>query len=130
MISNAIYSFMIATAGITSLTGTRIYPMILPVGHAWPAITYHGDDHNLIQTYDGQTGLTRSYYQIDAWAQTYIEAQQLATAIRAAFKNCTGSMGAVSVSHVTLDTGPIAIYEDNLEAFRVSQTFSLWHNEG
>ncbi len=130
MISSAIYSFMAATAGITALVSTRIYPLVMPVGHAWPAITYNGDDHNLVQTFDGQTGLTRSYYQIDAWAQTYIEAQQLATAIRAAFKNYTGAMGAITVSHVTLDTGPIAVYEDQLEAFRVSQTFSLWHCEG
>ena len=129
MISDNLYAFLAAQSSITTLASTRIYPIILPQEPTYPAITYRESDHDLIETFDGQTGLTNSFYEIDAWSKTYAGTISLANAIRAALKNHSGNMGTINVCKISLISGPITVYEDEVEAYRQTQIFSIWHNE-
>jgi len=128
MIADSLYSFITAQSAITTIT-TRIYPVILPQEPTFPAITYREDSHSLDESFDGQTGLTQSFYLFDAWAATYSGVTSLGDVIRSSLKNHSGNMGSISVMKVTLETGPVTVYEDEVEAYRQTQVFSIWHNE-
>jgi len=129
MISASLNTFLRAQSSITTLASTRIYPIILPQKPTFPAVTYREESHDLIESFDGQNGLTQSFYMLDAWAKTYASVTALNDAIRTALKNHSGAMGSISVTRVTLVSGPISVYEDEVEAYRQTQVFSIWHKE-
>ena len=130
MIANNLYTYLIAQLGITSVISTRIYPLILPQKPIYPAITYHDDDSNYIESFDGQTGLTRATFQLDGWATTYAGATIVGDAIKAALKNISGSFGGIIIQKCAILSGPISVYEDSVEAYRQTYIFSIWHSEG
>ena len=129
MIAANLRAYIVAQSAITSLVEQRVYPVILPQKVTMPAISYREDSHDLDETFDGQTGLTESFYMVDAFGSTYSEATDVGDAIRAALKNHKGDLGGIGVSKISLVNGPETVYEDEVEAYRQTQTFSIWHNE-
>lgn len=130
MISDHLYTYLAAQAGITSICSTRIYPLILPQKPTYPAITYSEDDSNYTESFTGQTDHVQSIYQIDSWATTYAGATSLGNAVSAALKNTSGSFGGITIQRCTVLSGPVSVYEDSVEAYRQTYIFSIWHNEG
>ncbi len=130
MINTNVYTFLSTQSGIIALTtANRIWREILPSKPVYPAITF-GGNHNLPNTFEGNTGFTISDYTIDAWADSDSGAESLAKEIRSALKNVTGSFGGINIHQCLITTGPITVYEESVEAFRQSQIFTIWHNEG
>lgn len=130
MIDEYLYTFLIAQSGITSIVSTRVYPVILPEKPTYPAITYRDDDHDIDESFDGNGILTRSDYFIDAWSTTHTGALTLAAAIKTALKNHSGSFGGINIQQLSIRTIPGMIYEDSVEAYRKTQLFTIWHDEG
>ena len=67
-------------ATITGIVSTRIYPRRLPQNPTYPAIRYQRVSNSAT---NGSTALRLSRWQIDCWAQTYEESQELAAAVKA-----------------------------------------------
>ena len=130
MIADHFYSYITAQSSVTSLVSTRIYPVILPQKPVYPCVTFREDSHEIGETFDGQSGPTDSYYQVDAWAKTYAEATSIGNAIRSALQNTTGSFGGINIHKCIVETGPLIFYEDDVEAYRSSHLFLISHNEG
>ena len=131
MISAAINTYLLTQSAVTNIVASRIYPVILPQKPTYPAITYRDDEHSFDESFDGQNGLVESFYEIDAWSDTYVGAETLATAVRAALMNYTGTMGNVtSIMRVRITSGPFTVYENTVGAYRQTQVFSIWHSEG
>lgn len=130
MIAENLYAYLIAQPEITNIVSTRVYPVILPQEPIYPAITYNDDDSNYVESFDGQTGLVQSVFQIDAWEKTYAGATTLATAINTALRNTSGAFGGIIIQRCTILSGPITAYENSVEAYRQTQIFSIWNNEG
>lgn len=82
-ISLLLESALAANSGVTSLVGTRIYPVKLPQAATYEAITYQRISNTAT---NGSTSLRESRFQIDCWAQTYAETQVLAAAVKAALE--------------------------------------------
>jgi hypothetical protein len=129
MIEDNVYSYLAGQSTITDIVSTRIYPVILPQNATFPAVSFRAEEHDLNESFSGQNGLTESFYMLDAWGSTYEAARDLADAIRTTLKNHSGSFGGAIVQRVTLTSGPIPVYEDEVEAFRLTQIFSIWHKE-
>lgn len=128
-ISSGIYAYLSAQSAITALTGTRIYPIILPQDPTYPAITYSID--NIRDTFtltNGQTNFVGADIQIDAWATTQKGAEDLAALINTAMRNLKGSMAGVSVHAIYRDS-QIDIYESEINAYRRSISYVCWHTE-
>lgn len=130
MIDGNLYTFMAAQSGITDITtADRIWREKLPAKSTYPGITFKGD-HELPNTFEGNTGFCKSDYTIDAWAETQAGAITLSNAIRAALKNVTGSFGGINIHQCFITSGPVTVFEDSVNAYRQSQIFSIWHSEG
>jgi len=131
MIDGNLYTVLAADAGIIALTTTdRIYRDILPAKPTYDAITFRAESHELPNTFTGNSGFTKSDYFIDAWSETQSGAITLGNTIRSALKNVTGSFGGINIHQCFITSGPITVYEDSVEAFRSTQIFTIWHNEG
>lgn len=130
MIDEYLENFLNAQSGVTSIVSDRIYPVILPKKPTYPAITFRDDDHDIDETFSGNHTLTRSDYFIDAWSKTHTGAIALEAAIRTALKNHSGSFGGINIQRLSIRTIPGMIYEDSVEAYRKTQLFTIWHDEG
>lgn len=123
MIETKIYAHLSTTTAITvsSSVSTRIYPIILPQEVTYPAITYFKvigiKENNL----SGYSSMENSQIQIDCWTETYKEAKNLSTRVHSA-------MGAATAYSAILISDN-DIYEDEVDVYRVSQSYSCWNRE-
>ena len=130
MIDDHLYSFLTNQSSITDLVSTRIYPQILPQEPVYPAITFRQDSHDYEETFEGQGGMTDSYYSIDAWAKTFAEAMSIGNVVRNAMQNTVGEFGGINIHRCIVSNGPISVYEDEVEGYRQTHVFLIRHNEG
>lgn len=129
MIDAHLYTFLAAQATITAITGTRIYPTILPEDPEFEAITFREAGDDIDNVHGGSTGFARADYFIDAWARNKTDADTLAKIIRDAIKNHSGTFGGITVNEIFITIGPMTAFEHTVEAYRVTQMFSIWHGE-
>ncbi|MES0444983.1 MAG: DUF3168 domain-containing protein [Desulfobacterales bacterium] len=130
MIDDNVYAFLAAQSALTSIVSTRIYHLNLDEKPTYPAITYRDDDHDIDETFEGNTCFTKSDYYIDAWDTTRESVNTLAAAIKTVLKNHTGDLGGIDVQRCVVTSIEGMIYEDSVRAYRKTQLFSIWHNEG
>jgi hypothetical protein len=93
-IEEAIYSYLSNETGITSLVGSRIYPVKLPQNTDYPAITYFrvsGPEHH-------EKDMAYPRFQFSCWAAEYGTAKGLAAEVKAAFQRFKGTMGTPGVA--------------------------------
>lgn len=143
-ISEALSYELRNTAAIQVLISTRIYPAGgVPTSADKPWVTwqridaehvdYQGDESSL----SGQAGLCATRVQIDCWAMSLLDADDVFQAIRTAFNGFAGEMGtpgdSVTVALMTLETertdwvAPIDATER--APHRVSSDWLIWHEE-
>lgn len=130
MIGQYIYNYLTAQSAITSIVSTRVYPEILPPDPTYDAITFRAEAHDFDQTFSGNDGFTRSDYYLDAWSLSHDDAITLSNAIRTTLKNKTGNFDTISLHQIQAISGPITVYETSVDAWRSTQIFTFWHNEG
>jgi hypothetical protein len=74
-------AYLLASATITALTGTRITPAAASQGAALPYVTVEAITRGPLYADDGAVGLTQDRVQIDCWATTFSGARALADAV-------------------------------------------------
>ncbi len=116
-----------ATSGVTTLAGTRLYPVVLPQKPTLPAATLQRISGPRLKHLSGASGWGMARIQIDAWATTYLAAQQLAAAIRTALHGYAGKLTTLEVA-ITLENERDD-YDDDLKWFRVIQDYLINHSE-
>lgn len=93
MIEADIRTYLLDQPAITAIIGTRLYPVELPQGAAFPALTYQRISGGRSVTHSGQ-GPARALVQIGCWDETYGDALALAALVGAALSSHRGPMGA------------------------------------
>lgn len=131
MIEAGLYSHL--TAASPTIVGTRVYPVVIPE-HArgdatkLPCVVYNRVNVQRQQKFCGTDGLVRSTFQLDCYATTYLEAKQVAAAVRGVMVDYRGTWSSVQVKAVFLD-----LEFDGLDAepglYRVVQRYTVWHEE-
>ena len=116
-------------ADILALVSSRVYPMKLPQGWTLPAITYQrvsgARDHCL----NGASGRARPRFQIDCWAEDYDGVKDLADKVRLCLHGFKGDIDTESdVGGIILEADR-DIWEESIDAFRVSMDFIIPHFE-
>lgn len=90
MIEPAVYTALSGSSPITSIVGTRIYPLVLREDTTFPALTYQ-----VISTVTEPTftslGVRKYRIQLDCWADTYLGAATLRDAVMTALDGYTDS---------------------------------------
>jgi hypothetical protein len=127
-IGEALYSRLTTFAALSALIGARVYPGRLPVGATLPAVTYQrvSGRHEYAQT--GPAGLARPRFQLDAWATTYAQADQVAAQVRAALSGYTGTVLGVPINGAFLDT-EMDLWDAATETWHHTTDVFIWHAE-
>lgn len=129
MIEQGLIAFLQTQTSVTSLVSSRVYAFMLPQNPTYPAITYSRDGSSRNSTTEGQTNYVGADIQIDAWANSYLEAKALQKALRDALVNYRGMMGAVKVDQVRITTDAPDLFEDEVQKYRCSTAYVFWHYE-
>jgi len=99
--------------------GTRVFPLVAPDGVSRPYIVYQRVAAVSENVLSGDAGLINTRLQIDAFAETYAQAQTVAAAIIAL-------MDGWSVQNVNLMSQDF--FEPDTKLHRCSMDFSIWHS--
>jgi len=127
-IEEALKSILEDASAVTDLVGTRIYPVMLPQGVTFPAITFLRVSTPRTESHDGPSGLASPRYQINCWSETHTEASDLAVAVRKTVHGYRGTSEGVRID------GILAVGErDDIDlergVQRVITDWKIWHNE-
>lgn len=121
-------TFLVADPAITALVVGRIYPLKLPQDPTLPAIAYMRVSGFRGRVQDGPAGYARPTFQIDCWADSYLEAKNVADAVRQRLQAYKGTMGTTEVQSVRF-LGDRDDFERDVENFRILMDFEIWHLE-
>lgn len=87
--TQAIVARLLADAGVVALVGDRIDPGRPSQSATWPVLTYRLISGTDSIAQDGGQGLRECRIEINAWAYTYLETEELAEAVNAALHGQT-----------------------------------------
>lgn len=124
MIDVSVYSALATYAGVTAIVGERIYPVVLPQGGTFPAISYQRIDTDPVNDFDGWDTLDNLLMQIECWSEGHLECRQLATQVKAAFAAATG-FSAIRAG----DRDTVEQQTPNNLLFKSTLTFNIWHTD-
>lgn len=108
---------LIGSSAVAAICADRISPLISAQGSLLPAVTLQRTELEPQNGLRGFAGLDSNTVQLDAWAETYQQARDLADACRTALQ----AAGVIMLSE--FDN-----YEPSTDPglYRVTQTFSVW----
>jgi hypothetical protein len=124
----ALQSFLLDDSALTTLIGTRVWPIILPQKPVLPAVTYSEISAIRGHTMQGPDGLAFARMQIDSWAKSFKQARILADAVRARLDGFRGdftdSPPTTFAQGIFFETER-SMYESEPELFRVSSDYTV-----
>jgi hypothetical protein len=126
--SDVLYTRLAAVGAVTALVNTRIYPVERTQGAANPSITYRRVTAPKVSAMGDDTGLTTPRYQVDCYADTYREVEDLSEAVRGALQRWKGTvLGVVVQQTQLLNTQDLS--ESGAEEKRITMDFRFAHLE-
>ena len=134
-LSEAVYAHLAGLSALTTLVSTRIYPEgEIPNVVEFPYVTFRRTGRAHERHLTGGSGLAQATLEIDCWALSDEDADDVHEAIRAGMDNYRGTMGSVLVVRNCVLENDDAEVEPPLDAsqvaiHRVSMTFTIWHAE-
>jgi hypothetical protein len=127
MIEAALRSMLLDDEEVEGMVGSRIYVGRLPQAVTYPAITLEPitlDDNNTIRT---PSNLRWARIEVNAWAQSFAEVNDLFTRINKALNGNKGEFDGVDIRSCTSMIGGRYFYEDSVGAHRRLRDYGVWH---
>lgn len=118
-----------ADNAVKALIVARVYPIMLPQKAVLPAICYEVPDDTALTTAGGTDGTSKADITVHSMAATYLGAKTLARAVSACLTGSADTYG--NIWHKTGesdDQGDVGPGEDVLEAYIVTQDYTVWHS--
>lgn len=122
---------LVGNTSVTSLVGTRIYPLLAPKTAALPFITWRRSGISREHTLAGPMGVPNVSVEMQSFAATYEDVRQVADRVRLVLDGYGGTVNNVEVKHVSLEQESDDFVQlaggDLPPAYQVTQTFNvLW----
>lgn len=126
-----LHNAIISDASVTSHVGHRVYPHLAPAVDSLPFISWRRLSIRREQTLSSPMGVPFVQVEYLAFAESYLEARQIADAMRAVLDGYSGSFDNTTVRQTSLDAEEDQVVSlDGSEvpnAYAVSQTYEiLW----
>lgn len=122
-------AFLTADAGVSSLCADRLYPAGgVPDDVARPYLTYRKVSGPREITHDGDAGIEHPRFQFSCWSDDYLEAKNLAKAVKKALSGYRGLVGDVPVSGCTIEN-QTDIYVQQERTYQVAVDVTLLSEE-
>jgi Protein of unknown function (DUF3168) len=119
-----------AHAGLTALVGTRVYPVRLPPGAMYPAVTYFRLPGENFHAHGADVDIVKVRLQVSAWAGSYLTARAVAAQVKAAFSRWRETIAGVEVLDSLQEDGDgIDLYEEEAQVHHVAQDFDVFYRE-
>lgn len=114
---------------VSSLIGTRVFPMMAPTGTALPLVIYQRSAVSRQQSLSGPVGLPVVTLQLTSYASSYTAVKSIARAVRVAVDGWTGTTSGVTIQRTSLQAesdGMVLPQDDqSLPVYSVDQTFDF-----
>lgn len=132
-ISEAIYSILSNDAEVDTLVSTRIYPNLLPESATLSALTYQELTAFRQYVMTGPIGMVRFRFQINCWASTYTNADELSIEVRKALDGYSGTVENQYIHFVEMLDEADALENiaglDVIKKYGKRLDFYIWSNE-
>lgn len=129
MIDEALYSLLIAYAGLTALVSTRIYPMHLPQQPTLPAVSYQRISSGRRDVHHGGiTAVAETIFQVSCWATTLKSAKDIAAAVRTRMHGYNGTVGSVKIFSSRV-INEVDLYDPETNVYHVPVDVAVLHRE-
>lgn len=126
-VEDFIHNRLTTTAAIAAVVGARIYRVKMPDNPTPPVITFQTVSGQVVESYDGDSGLAMPIVQIDCWARTAKQAQDLAALVRAALLGYRGVYQDRRIQNV-LEWNQYDLYDEVTDIFHVSCSVRVWYS--
>ncbi len=102
----AFTNLLLGDAGVTALCGDRIHWGIQPDGvQVFPYVNLTLISDPVVYYLDGEAGVQRARIQLDAWAESYLDAVAVQRAVRSLLSGYLGTVGSIAFSGISVETG-------------------------
>lgn len=130
-IKTSLYSLLANDASITSLVGTRIYPMWAPPDTTLPyMIVTRIDEQDFAPTMAGPGDTDFAVLQVDIWAGSSLDAEAIKQALRNLLDGYTGAMIPAYICSFRFTSaldGPLSPTDGGGDATaRITMTAEVW----
>lgn len=125
-VEDFLYNRLTSTSDVAAIVGTRIYRVKMPDNPTLPAITYQTLSGELVESFDGASGLRMPVMGIDCWARTAGAVQDLAEKVRVALHGYSGSYSGLTIQKI-LEWSAVDLYDVDTDVFHVSCSCRVWY---
>ena len=124
-------SALIADAAVSSMAGSRVYPLLAPKTASLPFITWRRAGISREHTLAGPMGMPNVSVEVQSFATTYEDVRELADRVRLVLDGYGGTVNNVEVKNVSLENEADDFVQlaggDLPPVYQVTQTFNvLW----
>lgn len=122
---------LVGNTSVTSMVGTRIYPLVAPKTAALPFITWRRSGISREHTLAGPMGMPNVSVEMQIFAPTYEDVRELADRVRLVLDGYGGTVNNTEVKNVSLEQESDDFVQlaggDLPPVYQVTQTFNvLW----
>lgn len=128
-----LFQRLTSQTSVSSLIGSRVYPLVAPQGTPLPLIVYQRTAVERPQSLTGNVGNPVVTLQLTTYGTSYTSVKQIARAVRLTIDGWTGTTAGVTIQRTTLQTEADGVDmpadDQMLPYYSVSQTFAFRINE-
>lgn len=122
MIGKAITSILTSNTALTALVGNKIYPIVIALDTALPAVVYAISSISPFYTKDGWA-YDECTFQVTSYATEYADVQNVSTAVRSALELVSGGYAGSTIGKIYM-TGQEEYYQTDAEVYITRLTFT------
>lgn len=128
MIEQTLFLLLSTDPSLSTLVDKRVYPNIAPQQGKLPLIVYQEIAPGRTYTHNGDCALSKALYQFSCWSESYMEAKQVAEALRTLLSG-RQYMGGANPIPAIFQTEELDMYDPDVSLHRVILSFTIWYED-
>lgn len=128
-----LYARLTSQTAVSSVIGTRVYPLLAPAGTPLPLVIYQRTGVERPQSLTGNVGNPVVTLQLTTYGTSYTSVKNIARQVRLALDGWTGTTASVTIQRTTLvseaDGVEMPADDQMLPYYSVQQSFEFRINE-